>query len=312
MAGRASSAAVLAVFAAVLAAGIASAAPLARPGGFSLTAMDDEAMDGYIVWAPVGYDPSKAYPVILSIHSSGETGGTVRTALVHGPGRALKDPSPRFDALRSSFIIVFPHLKEGEYTERQWFDRTGALDALLTRIMDGYSCDPSRLYLLGYSTGGTGSWGYASSHPLDFAAIIPEAGFTRPDLGLKKPIVREWANLRDVPIWAFYNVFDKAVHYNHITQAVEAIEATGGEPFVRLTHGVVGPEFRGSVIVDVDPAAVLGVGRIWSSFRIGIHSQGDLWQNPLLYDWLLSHRNESWRGGIIARAIAERDRRRMR
>ncbi len=290
---------------------MAAAAPggSPRPASYTVVSMDDEALDGYIVWTPAGYDPSREYPVILSIHSSGETGGTVRTALVHGPGAALKNPDSRFDALRSSFVIVFPHLKEGEYIERQWFDRTGTLDALLIRIMGEYSCDPSCLYLLGYSTGGTGSWGYAGSHPHDFAAIIPEAGFTRPDLGIKKPIVRDWANLRDVPIWAFYNVFDKAVHYNHITKAITAIEATGGAPFVRRSHAVVGPEFRGSVIIDVDPSSVLGVDRIWSYFKIGIHSQGDLWLNPILYEWLLSHHNESWRGGIIARAIAARDRR---
>ncbi|PKL10075.1 MAG: hypothetical protein CVV51_00445 [Spirochaetae bacterium HGW-Spirochaetae-7] len=71
---------------------------------------------------------------------------------------------------------------------------------------------------------------------------------------------------------------------------------------------MVGPEFRGSVTIDVDPSAIPGVDRIWSDFRIGIHSQGDLWLNPVLYEWLPSHRNESWRGGIIARAIAARDR----
>jgi predicted esterase len=280
-------------------------------GSFVQVFMQDEAIDGYSVWIPADYDASKTYPVILSIHSSGETGGTLMTALVHGPGPSLKDPDPRFDALRSTFIIVFPHLRQGSYTGRQWFDRTGTLDSILLEVFATFSCDLSRLYLLGYSTGGTGTWGYASSHPLDFAAIIPEAGFTRPDLGIDKPIIRDWSNLADVPVWAVYNLFDKAVSYSHLRDAVSAIESGGGKPFLKLAHRAIGPQFRESVIIDTDPALVLGVRRISSSFRIGIHSEGNVWANPVLYDWLLSHRNERYRGGILFRTLSLRDRRLM-
>lgn len=276
----------------------------ARPGTFTLFEMADEAVDGYIVWLPVDFDLARRYPVIMSLHSSGQTGQSVETALLHGPGKALVDPDPRFDPLRSSFIIIFPHLCDGPYAERQWFDRTDTLDSIFIDVIKAFPCDPSRLYLLGYSTGGTGSWGYASSHPLDFAAIIPVAGFTKPDLGIKKPIIRDWASLSRIPVWAIYNVFDKAVSYNHIRAAITAIEATGGAPFMSLAHDAVGPPFRENVIMDTSPSEIVGVRRISSIYKIGIHAEGNVWANPILYEWLLSHKNEDCRGGVIVRSIA--------
>jgi dienelactone hydrolase len=283
--------------------GPAAASP--EPGAFAAFRLEGEAIDGYTIRLPDGYDPRKAYPLLLSLHSSGQVGGPIEDALFHGPGSAIRRlDDPRLDTLRRGFILVSPHLSDGPYAERQWFDRLELLDAILLATARSYRLDLSRVYLVGYSTGGTGTWGYASRRPGLFAALIPIAGFTRPDLGIKKPIVEDWAPLGKPAIWAFYNVSDRAVGYSHCRAAIAAIERLGGEPFHVLIHSLTGPdEFRGSIVVETPPAELLGRRRILSNYRIGIHSEGRIWDNPVLYDWLLGQVNEGYREGWLYAAL---------
>lgn len=282
--------------------------PPMEPGAFTSFTIEDEAVDGYTLRLPEGFDPERAYPLLLSLHSSGQTGGTIETALFHGPGSALKrfPGDQRFERLSREFILVSPHLKEGEYAERQWFDRLETLDSILLATARRLRVDLSRVYVVGYSTGGTGIWGYASRRPGLFAAAIPIAGFSKPDLGIRKPIVEDWRALGKLPIWAFYNAFDRTVRFTHGREAVSAVEGLDGKPFLVLNHDAIGSEFYGSVIVATPPEQVLGQKRIFSIYRIGIHSEGRIWDNPLLYEWLLSHSNPDYRQGSLHRALEAR------
>lgn len=298
-------AAFLAVFAA--AEGQESPASAGTAGDFVTVPVDDPAVDGYSLRLPDGYDPSRLYPLLLSLHSSGQVGGSVEEALFHGPPSVIRRfPDTCPESLRRDFILVSPHLKEGPYEERQWFDRLELLDDILVEVARGYGVDMSRIYLAGYSTGGTGTWGYASRRPGQFAAVIPIAGYTRPDQGIRKPIVEDWAVFLDLPVWTFYNASDRAVGFSHGRTAVAAIEALGGEPFLVLNHVYSGPDpYRGSILIETAAEEVSGERRILSVYRIGIHSEGRIWDNPVLYEWLLSHTNPDYRKGRLAGLVGQ-------
>lgn len=276
--------------------------PAGTAGEFITMCMDDPAVDGYSLRLPDGYDPSRLYPLLLSLHSSGQVGGSVEESLFHGPPSVIRRfPETCPESLRRDFILVSPHLTDGPYEERQWFDRLELLDDILVEVARGYRVDISRIYLVGYSTGGTGTWGYASRRPGQFAAVIPIAGYIRPEQGIRKPIVDDWSVFRELPVWTFYNASDRAVGFSHGRNAVAGVEALDGSPFLILNHGISGPDpYRGSVVIDTPAVEVSGKRRIFSVYRIGIHSEGRIWDNPVLYEWLLSHSNPHYREGRLA------------
>lgn len=138
-------------------------------------------------------------------------------------------------------------------TGRSWSDpaQIQVLIALLDDLVEKHQVDESRVYLTGLSMGGYGTWSLASSRPERFAAIVPICGGGQPRMA------RE---LRDVPIWVFHGAKDNVVPLAQSEQMVEAVKAAGGD--VQFT---VYPE-----------------------------AQHDSWtatyDNPKLYEWLLSHR----------------------
>ncbi len=141
-------------------------------------------------------------------------------------------------------------------TGRSWTDPTQlqTLIALLDDLTETYEVDESRIYLTGLSMGGYGTWALGSSHPDLFAALVPICGGGQPRMARR---------LREMPIWVFHGVKDNVVPISQSEQMVEALEAVGND--VRFT---VYPE-----------------------------AQHDSWtetyDNPKLYEWLLSHRKGS-------------------
>ncbi|MDI6447677.1 prolyl oligopeptidase family serine peptidase [Anaerobaca lacustris] len=138
-------------------------------------------------------------------------------------------------------------------TGRSWSDpaQIQVLIALLDDLVEKYQVDESRVYLTGLSMGGYGTWALASSRAERFAAIVPICGGGQPRMARQ---------LRDVPIWVFHGAKDNVVPLAQSEQMVEAVKAAGGN--VQFT---VYPE-----------------------------AQHDSWtatyDNPKLYEWLLSHR----------------------
>jgi predicted peptidase len=134
-----------------------------------------------------------------------------------------------------------------------WPEQVDALIALLDEVQSKYAVDADRVYLTGLSMGGFGTWTLISRHPERFAAAAPICG------GGDRYLARR---LKDVPVWAFHGAKDPVVPLQATTDMVEALKRAGGD--VQLT---VYPE-----------------------------AQHDSWtetyNNPRLYEWLLSHKRK--------------------
>jgi predicted peptidase len=123
--------------------------------------------------------------------------------------------------------------------------------ALVRHIAARFRVDRARIYLIGYSMGGAGTWDVATEEPQTFAAIAPLCG--RADPSHAGPLV-------GMPIWVFHGQADQVVPLEYSQAMVAAVEAAGGN--AKLT---VYPN-RGHGICEVT------------------------YENPELYDWLLAQR----------------------
>ena len=120
--------------------------------------------------------------------------------------------------------------------------------------MANHRVDPSRVYLTGLSRGGFGTWRTAIQYPELFAAILPICGG-----GTTNYVDR----LKDIPVWAFHGAKDRTVPLSQTVEMVEALQEVDG--IVKLT---VYPEANHDS---------------WSK----------TYDNPEVYEWLLSHQKET-------------------
>lgn len=135
--------------------------------------------------------------------------------------------------------------------ESRWREEPtlSALAGMLRELKQHYSIDAERIYLTGLSMGGQGTWYWASRDPNRFAAILPICGKCEPEWGAK---------VAHLPTWVFHGAKDPSVPLAQSEAIVAAMRDAGGDP--KLT---VYPEAQHDS---------------WS----------ETYNNPEIYDWLLS------------------------
>jgi len=121
---------------------------------------------------------------------------------------------------------------------------------LLDEIESKYNVDKRREYLTGLSMGGHATWSLAIQNPERFAAIIPVCG---------RGYSQDVYVLKDVPVWAFHGAKDDIVSIEDGKKMVDALEKAAGT--VKFT---IYPEANHD-------------------------SWTETYNNPEIYDWLLSH-----------------------
>lgn len=135
----------------------------------------------------------------------------------------------------------------------EWWD-IDTLEALVEEVIDDLDVDEDRVYLTGLSMGGTATWQLAARRPEWFAAIVPICGRSVPSKATR---------LRDMPVWAFHGARDRTVPIQETADMIDALRSAGGEPRVTIY-----PE-------------------------AGHNSWTQTYNDPELYEWLLSHRRGS-------------------
>jgi predicted peptidase len=129
---------------------------------------------------------------------------------------------------------------------------TVVLSALLDEVLAQYAIDADRIYLTGLSMGGGGAWDLAMEAPHRFAALVPICG------NRVNPLLA--GRLRNLPIWVFHGARDSVVPLETSERMVRALRAAGNNV----------------------------------KFTVYPHAEHDSWtptyDDPALYEWLLSHR----------------------
>ena len=186
------------------------------------------------VMKPFGFDAGKSYPLILSLHGAGGKGRDNK--------RQLKDWNRQLadERRRKEFpcYVVAPQVTE------LWNAQHLATIKSLLKTLD--AVDRSRIYVLGHSMGGHGTYIFIQLDTHYFAAAAPSAGS-----GLRK--TEEFIDpnkVKDIPIWAFHGDKDNVCPIQKDQKVFDAMKRLGGNMKFTVwqgdNHGVSGKMIPGS------------------------------------------------------------------
>lgn len=167
----------------------------------------------YIVKKPG--KPEEKNPAIIFLHGAGTRGTNIgvleRNCFFGGKSRINDEDSP--------FMVFAPLCSRDS-----WFDVFEQLQDFVKMVASHPAVDRDRLYLVGTSMGGYGSWQLAMTMPEYFAALVPVCGG-----GMSWNAKR----LVHIPVWAFHGKEDKTVPPEQSIFMVDALNSVGGK--ARLT-----------------------------------------------------------------------------
>jgi predicted peptidase len=171
----------------------------------------------YVLFVPDGYKADKAYPVILFLHGSGETGDDGKKQAAVGLAPAIRNQEKA--GKHFPFFAVFPQAQE--HTWKAASKESQRAIAILDAVEKEYKIDEKRQYLTGLSMGGFGTWSLAEKYPDRWAAIVPVCGGGDP---------ANVKDIKDIPCWVFHGDADKAVNVEKGRQMVAALKEAGAKP----------------------------------------------------------------------------------
>ncbi len=140
----------------------------------------------FIVHIPTGFDPHRKTPVVIMLHGRGGSGARVEN-----------QTGWDYLADRENFLAVFPDATPQSPDQppnfrlnpRQWnwssekgagagkrVDDVGFIGALINLLESNYGSDPARVYVTGFSNGGSICWVLGAELTSRIAAIAPVSG----------------------------------------------------------------------------------------------------------------------------------------
>jgi predicted peptidase len=167
----------------------------------------DQTLQPYRMFVPGSYNGSKATPLVVALHGMGGD----ENSMFDSYGRELTK-----DAGETGFLVVAP---KGRGTASM-YRGTAEKDVLdvIAEVERDYRVDKSRVYLMGHSMGGYGTWSIAMAHPEMFAALGPISGGGDTN-GMEK--------IKDIPQYVTHGDNDLTVNVNMSRAMVEAGKKVG-------------------------------------------------------------------------------------
>lgn len=173
----------------------------------------------YLLHVPEDYAkyPDKKWPVIFYLHGRHASGKNLQSLQRYGLPYYLSKGK------KMDFIVVSPQCPWGKnWASDDWFN------PVYDEVFGKLQIDDSRIYLIGMSMGGFGTWALANRMPDRFAAISPMCGGAD---------VRWTEQLRKTPTWVFHGTADKQIPISRSEVMVKALEKRNAEiKFTRLIN----------------------------------------------------------------------------
>lgn len=200
---------------------------------------------------PEVLEKDKKYPLVLFLHGAGERGADNEKQLVHG-GQMWLNPVNRSEY--PCFVLVPQCPTDGywAYMARPLsFDPQQmpaqpeltpvfqSVKELLDQCLAMPAIDKDRIYVMGLSMGGMGTFDMVARYPDLFAAAIPICGTVNP---------ARLAAAKDVAFRIFHGDADDVVPVEGSREAYKALKAAGADveyiEFPCINHGSWGPAFN--------------------------------------------------------------------
>jgi predicted esterase len=231
------------------------------------------------VWEPANYKAGTKYPLIVYMHGAGQAGYSANPSenakLIENTrnwaAMLLGVVNESTGKTNGEYFVMLPQAPDSEtkaptggaYVQWDWgqtqsYKLSSTPESLTLRnaraMLEGvqkkYSIDAERLYAIGSSMGGFGTWDMIARNPTLFAAGLPNAGGGPPDAA---------PTLRNMAIWSHHNDGDGAVPVASDREMFKAIALAGGRPLYTET-----------VLKD--------------------HTDGGVLGNPNFFSWMLAQR----------------------
>jgi predicted esterase len=174
----------------------------------------------YLTFLPKDYraEAGKKWPLVIYLHGGSDRGTDLKKLYSSGL------PDQVYRGREFPFVAAAPQCPEHlRWSTDDWFE------CFLKDVISRYSIDADKVYLTGYSLGGSGTWYIAARYPDKFAAIAPISGFTSNIDYLDGHLDA----LASIPIWAFHGRDDLVVPCEETERMVKALEARRAD--VRFT-----------------------------------------------------------------------------
>lgn len=182
----------------------------------------------YVIRLPQNVNHNEKYPLVVYLHGAGGRGRDISLITDHC-----------FFTLSAPFLANAISVAPQCYAS-SWFDIFEQLQDFIVYMASDGRVDPSRVYLLGASMGGYGTWQMAMTRPELFAAIVPICG---------GGMYWNAGRLINMGVWAFHGDSDQTVYPEESIKFIKSIESCGGKR-ARLTilentwHNAWEPAFK--------------------------------------------------------------------
>ena len=194
-----------------------------------LVAKTYKALNGqtmpYRLFVPANYDSHKKYPLVLFLHGGGGRGDDNLKQIQGGNGFIIDLLiKPESQANYPCFVVAPQSPQQEGWIEYDSITPTSQLRLvleLMAHLERSFSIDSNRLYVLGQSMGGFGTFAIITMQPGKFAAAVSICGGGDESKAGK---------IAHVPIWAFHGEDDEAVKVERSRNMIAAITKAGGKP----------------------------------------------------------------------------------
>jgi predicted esterase len=188
----------------------------------------DATLQPYRILVPEVYNGLTPSPLVVALHGMGGDENSIFDAYT-GAFKPVAE--------RAGFIAVCPKGRDSASMYRGSAEQD-VMD-VLAEVRRDYKIDPNRIYLMGHSMGGFGTWTIAMAHPEVFAALGPISGGGSP-AGMVK--------IARIPEYVVHGDDDRTVAVTQSRMMVDAGKKAGANiVFVEVPGGshmsVVAPQF---------------------------------------------------------------------
>lgn len=171
---------------------------------------------------PELYDTSEAYPMLIFFHGAGERGRDNEKQMNYIGEFIDRDSLSG----KSSFVFV-PQCPDNEmWTDDEWSDSKSDFNEkpekvmsltikAMKQLLEQYSVDQNRIYVMGLSMGGFATWDIITRFPGKFAAAVPICGGGD---------VKYASRFSSTAVWAFHGTKDKLVKVSRSREMIEALK----------------------------------------------------------------------------------------
>jgi predicted peptidase len=168
--------------------------------------------------APLQQKEGEIYPMVICLHGSG---GSVSASAVLAR-QEMREKHAAFVMVPKAelpFVWAKTDLIRRRPIPTDVSEKLPVLIEAIQSLLKTEAIDPARVYILGQSLGGFGSWGAIARHPELFAAAAPVCGGWAP---------ADAAKMVPVAVWAFHGADDQTVPVQLSRDITAALTKAGG------------------------------------------------------------------------------------